>query len=113
MNLRIGMLVLVLVWCQDGQAQNDARAKPFVPEPIVPGGLVLSLYPADSPRLKRERINEVERYNTTLKNKSDRTLNVLNIHNPSIEVHLAGDTPPNTGAAVRCAFTRPNGNSIL
>jgi endo-1,4-beta-xylanase len=27
-------------------------------------------------------------------------LNVLNIHNPSIEVHLAGDQSPCTGAAV-------------
>lgn len=25
---------------------------------------------------------------------------MINIHNPSIEVHLAGSEPPNTGAAV-------------
>jgi endo-1,4-beta-xylanase len=66
----------------------------------LPGGKVLSLYPADSPRLKKDRLHEAERYNTSLKNKSDKTLNVINIHNPSIEVHLAGDDPPNTGAAV-------------
>ena len=74
-----------------GPEQPGASAKPYVPEPILSGGLVLSLYPADSPRLKKDRIHEAERYNTTLKNKSDKTLNVLNIHNPSIEVHLPGD----------------------
>src|SRR4029077_150100 len=52
------------------------------------------------PHLKKERIHEAERYNTTLKEKSDRTRSVLNIHNPSIEVHLVGDKPENTGAAV-------------
>src|SRR5437762_5019292 len=100
MTRLIGMLVLLSAWSQSARAQPGTPAKPFVPEPILPGGVVLSLYPADSPRLKRERIHEPERYNTTLKNKSAKTLNVLNIHNPSIEVHLAGDGPPNTGAAV-------------
>src|ERR1700687_5244758 len=100
MKLHISILFLSLVWCHAAQAQTDTSAKPFIPEPILPGGVVLSLYPADSPRLKRERIHEAERYNTSLKNKSDKTLNVLNIHNPSIEVHLTGDQPPSTGAAV-------------
>jgi hypothetical protein len=100
MKLRIGLLVVLPFWCLAARAQTDAPAKPFVPQPALPGGLVLPLYPADSPRLKRERLHEAERYNTSLKNKSDRTLNVLNIHNPSIEVHLAGDQPANTGAAV-------------
>jgi hypothetical protein len=100
MKLCVGMLPLLLAWCHAAQAQNGAPAKPFIPEPILPGGVVLPLYPPDSPRLKRERIHEPERYNTSLKTKSDKTLNVLNIHNPSIEVHLAGDQPPSTGAAV-------------
>jgi len=100
MKLRIGMLPLLLAWCHAAQSQTGAPAKPFIPEPILPGGVVLPLYPPDSPRLKRERIHEPERYNTSLKKKSDKTLSVLNIHNPSIEVHLAGDKPPSTGAAV-------------
>ncbi|MEA3208774.1 MAG: hypothetical protein QOE70_1831 [Chthoniobacter sp.] len=72
---------------------------PFVPAPALPGGLVLSLYPKDSPRLKHERIHEAEHYNTSGKS-ADRLLNTLNIHNPTIEVHLAPADPPNTGAAV-------------
>jgi endo-1,4-beta-xylanase len=66
----------------------------------LPGGKVLALYPPDSLRLQRDRIHEPERYNTSLRGKSDKTVNVINIHNPTIEVHLAGDEPPNTGAAV-------------
>jgi dienelactone hydrolase len=72
---------------------------PFVPAPALPGGIVLSLYPQDSPLLKHERIHEAERYNTSGKG-ADKLLNTLNIHNPTIEVHLAPGDPPNTGAAV-------------
>ena len=97
MNLRYVVPLLLLAFCQSLSAQDESN-KPFVPEPLLPGGKVLSLYPPDSPRLNRDRIHEAEKYNT--KGKSDRTLNVINIHNPSIEVHLAGDEPPNTGAAV-------------
>ena len=50
--------------------------------------------------MKKERIHEAERYNTTIKDKSGKVKNVINIHNPSIEVHLVGDKPENTGAAV-------------
>jgi acetyl esterase/lipase len=96
----VGLLLLLAAWCQSAPAQPGTPAKPFVPEPILSGGVVLSLYPADSPRLKKERIHEVEHYNTTLKEKSDKTRSVLYVHNPSIEVHLVGDKPGNTGAAV-------------
>lgn len=96
MSSCLAPLLLSLACCCVASAQTT----PFVPEPVLPGGKVLSLYPADSPRLKKDRLHEAERYNTSLKNKSDKTLNVSNIHNPSIEVHLAGDDPPNTGAAV-------------
>ena len=96
MNARHFVPLLFLALCQSLPAQESH--KPFVPEPLLPGGKVLSLYPPDSSRLNLKRIHEEEKYNT--KGKSDRTLNVINIHNPSIEVHLAGDEPPNTGAAV-------------
>src|SRR6476469_5907897 len=94
------MLLLLSAWCPPAPAQPATPARPFVPEPILPGGVVLSLYPADSPCLKKERVHEAERYNTTLKEKSDKTRSVVNVHNPSIEAHLVGDGPGNTGAAV-------------
>lgn len=72
---------------------------PFLPAPALPGGIVLPLYPKDSPLLNHERLHEAERYNTA--GKSDgKLLNTLNIHNPSIEVHLAPSDAPSTGAAI-------------
>lgn len=84
-------------------AQDPAPARtpadgPFLPAPALPGGVVLPLYPPDSPKLKRDRIHEAEKYNT--QGKGDRLLNTLNIHNPTIEVHVAPAEPANTGAAV-------------
>jgi hypothetical protein len=72
---------------------------PFIPAPALPGGIVLPLYPPDSPLLKRDRIHEAERYNTAGGGKG-KLLNTINIHNPSIEVHLAPADSPNTGAAI-------------
>jgi len=100
MTRHVGLLLLLSAWGAAAQAQPATPAKPFVPEPILPGGVVVPLYPTDSPRLKKDRVHEAEKYNTTLKGKAGPTKSVLNVHNPSVEVHLAGDTPENTGAAV-------------
>ena len=43
MKLRLSITLLLLVSCRVGQAQTDAAGAPFVPEPILPGGIVLSL----------------------------------------------------------------------
>lgn len=40
MTLRVGMLLLLFAWCQSAPAQPDTPAKPFVPEPILSGGVV-------------------------------------------------------------------------
>jgi len=80
---------------------RSAPAGPFVPAPALPGGIVLALYPPDSPLLKRERLHEAETYNSTTGGVTPggKVQSTLNIHNPSIEVHLApGRT--NTGAAI-------------
>ena len=72
---------------------------PFIPAPALPGGIVIPLYPKDSPLLNHARMHEAERYNTEGKI-SGKLLNTLNIHNPSIEVHLAPADAPVTGTAV-------------
>jgi endo-1,4-beta-xylanase len=76
---------------------------PFVPDPALENGIVLSLYPPDSSLLRRERIHEAERYNST--GHKGKLLNTLNIHNPSIEVHLA----PNRGDAGTAVIVAPGG----
>src|ERR1051325_8157546 len=76
-------------------ATNDA---PYAPQPIVQGGIVMTLYVPDSPHLKKERIREAEVYNLS-RSAPGRINSIINIHNPSIEVHTV-DGGINTGAAV-------------
>ncbi len=85
-------------------AQNAAPERkpsdgPFPPAMIRPGGTVIPLYKPDSPLLKKERIHEAEKYNTTSKGAGP-IINVINIHNPSIEVHLAKDRSLNGAAMI-------------
>ena len=74
---------------------NDA---PYVPQPILQGGLVIPLYPGNSPSLKADRVREAEQYNLS-KAVPGRINSIVNIHNPSIEVHTV-EGGLNTGAAV-------------
>ncbi len=76
-------------------AQTDA---PYAPQPILQGGIVIPLFPPDSPYLKKEKINIPEKYNMS-GSVAGRISSIVNIHNPSIEVHLV-DGGMNTGAAV-------------
>ena len=99
-------LFLAFVWlsvfghcfAQDNPVSRTPADGPFVPEPALPGGKVIAIYPPTSPLLNKNRIHEAELYNTT-NSSASKLLNTLNIHNPTIEVHLAEDRAKN-GAAV-------------
>jgi acetyl esterase/lipase len=71
---------------------------PYAPQPILQGGIVIPLYPPNSPYLKAERVREAEQYNMS-QTVPGRINSIVNIHNPSIEVHTV-DRALNTGAAV-------------
>jgi dienelactone hydrolase len=71
---------------------------PFAPQPIVTGGVVLPLYPPDSPFLKKDRIGEPEVLNMQA-SVPGRIQSIVNIHNPSVEIHPV-DKGINTGALV-------------
>jgi acetyl esterase/lipase len=71
---------------------------PYAPQPILQGGVVITLYPPGSPYLKMDRIREAEQYNVS-QTVPGRINSIVNIHNPSIEVHTV-DRGFNTGAAV-------------
>src|SRR5882757_10494071 len=58
----------------------------------------MPLYPPDSPHLKKERVREAEQYNLS-KAVPGRINSIVNIHNPSIEVHTV-EGGINTGAAI-------------
>jgi BD-FAE protein len=75
-----------------------ATEQPYAPQPILQGGIVVTLFPPDSPLLRKEKINEAEKYNMN-KDVPGRIGSIVNIHNPSIEVHLV-DRSLNTGSAI-------------
>ncbi len=77
---------------------GEPTDEPYIPRAILPGGIVMPLYPPDSPLLKVDRIKEAETYNLS-SSVPGRINSIVNIHNPSIEVHFASPSM-NTGAVV-------------
>lgn len=77
---------------------GPTNAGPYAPQPILQGGIVVPLYPPDSPHLNQDRIREAEIYNLS-KAVPGRIQSIVNIHNPSIEVHPV-EGSLNTGATV-------------
>jgi acetyl esterase/lipase len=75
-----------------------ATDAPYAPQPILPGGIVIPLYPPGSPYLKMDRVREAEQY-TMSQSVAGRINSIVNIHNPSIEVHTV-ERGLNTGAAI-------------
>jgi acetyl esterase/lipase len=71
---------------------------PYAPQPILPGGVVIPLYPPGSPLLKADRVKEAEVYNMS-QVVPGRISSIVNIHNPSIEVHRV-ERNLNTGAVM-------------
>ena len=72
--------------------------KPYAPQAILPGGVVVPIYAPDSPHLNQSKIREAEQYNLS-KSVPGRINSIVNIHNPSIEVHLV-DGSTNTGSVI-------------
>jgi len=81
----------------DVPAPGPKTDAPYVPQPIVPGGIVIPLYPPDSPYLNKSKITEPEKYG--FYDDPTKIGYVVHIHNPSIEFH-SGDIKLNTGAAI-------------
>jgi dienelactone hydrolase len=71
---------------------------PYAPQAILPGGVVVTLFPPDSPYLKADKVREAEKYNMS-QAAPGRVNSIVSIHNPSIEIHTV-DGGINTGAAV-------------
>jgi endo-1,4-beta-xylanase len=70
----------------------------YAPQPILPGGVVVTLFPPGSHFLNMTRIREPEQYNMS-QAVPGRISSIVNIHNPSIEMHTV-ERGINTGAAV-------------
>src|SRR5258708_2887338 len=78
-----------------GQAATKST---YMPQALLPGGIVVPLFAPDSPLLNPKRTREAEVY-TMDPVVPGRVQFMVNIHNPSIEVHLAGGGN-NTGTAI-------------
>jgi hypothetical protein len=101
-----GVSALILIsagvtWAADQAPTPDPKEplKLLPPQPLVPNAKVVTLWPAGSPMLKPlDGWDKPEVLNRN-KTRPERVDSVTNIHNPSIEVHLA---PPDkaTGMAV-------------
>lgn len=96
--------ILVLILTYDAVSQEPsvaiptASSTPHAPVPILQGGIVLPLYQANSPYLNADRLHEPEKFNTST-DVPGRVNSIINIHNPSIEVHkVPGGI--NTGAVI-------------
>ncbi len=74
------------------------NGSPYSPTAILPGGVVVPLYPSGSHFLNLSRVHEPEQYNMS-ETVPGRINSIVNIHNPSIEFHPV-DRSLNTGAAV-------------
>jgi len=71
---------------------------PYQPQALLPGGIVMPLFAPGSPYLNAKRVSEAEVY-TMDPAVPGRVQRIVNIHNPSIEVHFAGANN-NTGTAI-------------
>jgi endo-1,4-beta-xylanase len=77
---------------------GPATDQPYAPRAILQGGIVVPLYAPGSKYLKADKVKEAEKYNMN-KDVPGRISSIVNIHNPSIEVHLV-DKSLNTGSVV-------------
>jgi acetyl esterase/lipase len=90
------VMLCLLVAAQN--APSSAQGGGFVPQPILQGGQIVTLFPAGSPFLHADRVGEAEQ-NIMQKAVPGRIQSIVNIHNPSIELHVV-DPGINTDAAV-------------
>jgi acetyl esterase/lipase len=79
-------------------APGPSTDAPYAPQPILPGGVILPLYPPGSSYLNKDKVREAEQYNMS-QAVPGRISSIVNIHNPSIEVHTV-ERGINTGATV-------------
>jgi acetyl esterase/lipase len=79
-------------------APGPQTDSPYAPQPILPGGIVMPLFPPGSPYLNADKVKIPEVYNMD-RTVQGRISSIVSIHNPSIEVHFAPGNA-NTGTAV-------------
>ena len=92
-----------LVLMGTAAAAGDAPPPLPEPQPLVPGAQVVTLWPPGSPSLGALAGSDRPEVLTMSKGQSGRVQKVVNIHNPSIEVHLAPRDKANGMAVIVAA----------
>ena len=104
----LSLLVAAQSSAASDQAQDDHGVLTLAePKPLVPGATVVTLWPKGSPALRAmPGYDKPEQFNMS-KGRPDRVQSVANIHNPSIEVHLA---PPDKANGMAVIVAAGGGN---
>jgi endo-1,4-beta-xylanase len=109
----LSLVSLIGTWTTGaaGQATSPTPPEPLKllePRPLVPGAKVVTLWPEGSPKLKAlAGWDQPEVFNMS-RGRSERVESVVNIHNPSIEVHLA---PPDKADGMAVIVAAGGGNT--
>jgi acetyl esterase/lipase len=84
----LGAMLTLIAFSTPHALSEDARPL-LAPKPLVPGARVVTLWPPGSPALRALEGSEKPEEFRIAKDRPGRVQSVTNIHNPSIEVHLA------------------------
>ena len=63
--VRTTLLLTMAAMAASAQKPGPATDAPYVPQPILQGGVVLTLFPPGSPYLKADKIREPEQYSVS------------------------------------------------
>jgi len=99
----------LLTFVAAAEPAADAPALP-VPQPLTPGAKVMPLWPVGSPALKVLEGSDKPEQLTFSKDHPDRVQSVVNVHNPSLEVHLP---PPGKANGMAVVVAPGGGNKQL
>ena len=105
--LRSACALIPLLWAAAASAADPGAALP-APKPLAPGANVVTLWPQGHPALRAlEGSDKPEEMRVS---KDGRVQSVVNVHNPSIEVHLA---PPDKANGMAVVIAPGGGNTQL
>ncbi len=105
-------LIVLLVGASRSMGQAAAMSDNgyLQPLPLTPGAQVVTLWPAGSPQLKKlEGYDQPEKFQTSQR-RPGYVSSITNIHNPSIEVHLA---PADKSNGLAIILSAGGGNNTL
>jgi BD-FAE protein len=100
---------LLLIAARGALAQSAAKP-PLEPAPLEPGAKVVPLWPPGSPELKNLAGYDQPEKLVTQPGRPDYIVSLTNVHNPSIEVHLA---PPDKANGMAILVSPGGGNTKL